>query len=166
MLSYLRAYRPDGVIASLDYGVFLFVFFKERNCVYECLFLLCAWAAIRGGEEGLRSGYDPRCLHILSCFTGHNKTGFPRTQPLSHATMPGVAGWLAVSPIGSPLINSQGLSAGRSGADSWMRRSGMPRYSVRASCSEKRGWGGLGGVRALAVFARRTSILHVYMPTV
>lgn len=55
----------------------------------------------RGGEEGLRSGCDPRSLHRLSCLSGHNKAGMaaalPRTQPVTCDDA-----WLAVSPTGSP----------------------------------------------------------------
>lgn len=147
------AYRPNGVIASLDNGIFN-VFMRVSVSALRV-------GGYKGGEEGLRSGYDPRSLHRLSCLSGHNKTGMavglPSTQPV---TCNGVclAGclshWLP--------LNSQGLSAGRSGADSWMRRSGMPRYSVRA----RRGVGWAGGVRNLAVFARRTLRLHVQKPTV
>lgn len=102
------------------------------------------------GVGGLCSGCDP---HRLSCLSGHNKAGMATDgtarHGLSHATVPA---WLAALFCLShwlPLINSQGLSAGRSGADSWMRRSGMPRYSVRASCLQGGGvvWaGGRGGL--------------------
>lgn len=87
-------------------------------------------------------------LHRLSCLSGHNEAGHG-SDASTHAACHMrrcplcLSHWL-------PLINSQGLSAGRRGADSWMRRSGMPRYSVVRRA--QKGWGGGGGVRALADF--------------
>lgn len=115
-----------------------------------CLFLPCAWAAIREGEARRGSARVVirgactycRALRVTTRLALHART------PCHMRRCPAwLAVCLSVSPTGSPLINSQGLSAGRSGADSWMRRSGMPRYSVRASCSgeKKKGRGvGLG----------------------
>ena len=112
-----------------------------------------------GCEEGLRSGYDPRCLHRLSCLSGHYKAGvaaaLSRTQPVTcdGAWLAGrLSHWL-------PLINSHGLSAGRSGADSWMRRSGMPWYSVRAA---KGGLGACGLLQFLHVGLQRLHVHNAY----
>lgn len=117
------AYRPNGVIESLDYRIFN-VFMRVSVSALRV-------GGYRGGEEGLRSGNDPRSLHRLSCLSGHN----PRlarqrrfhAPSLSHATTPG---WLSL-----PLdpLNKLTRSLWRSEADSWMCRSGMSRYSVRAS---------------------------------
>lgn len=54
----------------------------------------------------------------------------PRTRPVT-----------CEDALAVPNINSKGLSAGRSGADSCMRRSGMPRYSFACVA---RVLGGLG----------------------
>lgn len=124
----------------------------------ECL--LSAWAAIgQRGYEGVRhSGCDPRILHRLSCLSGHNKASTHAACHMRRCLAGCHSHWL-------PLINSQGLSVGRSRADSWMRRLGhAPVY--RACVVLGRGWGGLGACGPLAVFARRTSGLHVHMPTV
>lgn len=87
------AYRPNGVIASLDYGIFN-VFMRGSVSAVRV-------GGYRGGEEGLRSGYNPRSLHRLPCLSGHRlayQRRFHAHSP-SHATMPG---WLAVSATGCP----------------------------------------------------------------
>lgn len=86
------AYRPNGVIASLDYGIFN-VFMRGSVSALRV-------GGYMGGEEGLLPGYDPRSLHRLSCLSGHNKAGMaaalPRTQPVTCDDA-----WLPVSPTGS-----------------------------------------------------------------
>lgn len=64
-------------------------------------------------------------------------------------------------PLAPPLINSQGLSAGRSGTDSWMRLSGMPRCSVCASCLG-RGWGASGGSCSFCTYDFCTACVRAY----
>lgn len=98
-------------------------------------------------------------LHRLSCLSGHNEAGHG-SDASTHAACHMrrcplcLSHWL-------PLINSQGLSAGRRGADSWMRRSGMPRYSVVRRA--QKGWGVGGGGELLQIFARRNLGLRVHM---
>lgn len=131
-----------------------------------------AWAAIgetRRRRRGVWGGCSARVMirgACTDCRAHRVTTGLagaaapPCTQPVTcdDAWPARLSHWLR-------LINSQGLSAGRSGADSRMLRSGMPRYSMRASsCTEGGGWAGPGGrLGAFAVIARRTPGLHLPM---
>jgi len=117
------ANRSNGVIAPLDYGIFnVFRVSVSALSVGDC------GEARRGFARVMirRVCTDCRAYRVTArlawqrCF---------HARSLSHATM----SWLR-------LTNSQGLSGGRSGADSCMRRLGMPRYSVCASCVEWEGW--------------------------
>ena len=147
-----HAYCSNGVIASPDHGIFNVYMRGSVSGV-----LRVGGCSLYGGRRG---GGSARVMIRGACTdcrayrvtTRHTHTGHSHMRRCMSP------------PLAPPLINSQGLSAGRSGADSWMRLSGMPRYSVRASCLG-RGWGRAGGqAGALAVFARTTSGLHVLAP--
>lgn len=116
------------------------------------------WGVGGWDYEGVRhSGCEPRSLYRLSCLSGHNKASTHATCHMRRFLAGCHSHWL-------PLINSQGLSAGRSRVDSWIRRLGHA--PMRACVVVGMGWGGLGACGPLAVFARKTSGLHVHMPTV
>lgn len=116
--------------------VLLHHWIMENLMCLECLFLLYAWATTGGGGWARRGSTrvmicgartDCRAYRVTTRLAGQRQPVTCDDGCLSH--------WL-------PSINSQGLSAGRSGADSVMRRSGMPRYSVRASCLDRVEWAG------------------------
>lgn len=148
------AYHLNGVTASLDYGIF--------NVFVRVSVSAIAWAAIGEARRGsARVMIRGACTDCRAYRVTTRQACGASTHAACHMRRC-LAGchshWL-------PLINSQGLSAGRSGADSWMRRLGhAPVY--RACVVLGRGWAGLGACGALAVFASRTSRLHVHMPTV
>lgn len=116
-------------IASLDDGIFN-------------VFMRVSVSAIRvGGYMGKRGGAMIRgaCTDCRSYRVTTRQTCGASTQAVCHMRRCPAgchSHWL-------PLINSQGLSAGRSGAESWMRL--LWHAPVRASCLEG---GGVGRGRA------------------